>query len=264
MPQAPILLDSITDATAAISGKVVISGSHGGHYPAALASEFSPRAVLFHDAGIGLDEAGVAGVMALGTIGMAAAAISHESCTIGSAEAMLVQGIISRPNGPAAARGLRPGMAAREAARLLQAADLPTAKLPPATESRRWLDTSQDARVLLVDSASLVRSDDAGALIVTGSHGGLIGGNPARALKARARAAAFNDAGFGTDDIATSRLPALDDRGVAAVLVSCHSAHIGEATSAYETGTISYANTTATTLGATPGLRLKTWLAGLE
>ena len=51
----------------------MITGSHGGLYPAAIASKWQMRAVIFNDAGMGLENAGVAGVMALENIGMAAA-----------------------------------------------------------------------------------------------------------------------------------------------------------------------------------------------
>jgi len=256
----PILLDSITDATSAIRGGVVVSGSHGGLYPAILACGFSPRAVFFHDAGIGLEEAGVAGVMALAGVGLAAAAVDYQSCTIGCARDMRNKGKISRVNKVAAQAGVRPEMSVLQAAEILQNQPLPTAVLPPFPEVRKVVQLRNKTEVILVDSASLVGPQDEGGIIVTGSHGGLINGDPSRALKARARIAVFNDAGFGPQDIASSRLPALQEKGVAAVLVSCQSARIGEALSGLETGLISFANATALELGAKPGTPLKNWL----
>lgn len=255
----PLLLNSITDAGPDARGRVALSGSHGGLYPAALASRAGLRAVIFNDAGIGLDEAGVAGVMALESVGMAAAAVDCMSCRIGDAADMAARGVVSVVNAVAASAGAAPGMAAAEAARLLTAAPAPVATMPPVAEARRTVRVGAH-EVRLLDSASLVVAEDAGRIVVTGSHGGLIGGDPARALKAAARLAVFNDAGFGPDRIGAGRLPALEARGVAALTVSCGSARIGDAASALETGEVSAANAQALAIGASPGRRLKEFI----
>src|SRR5207302_1281456 len=77
------------------------------------------------------------------------------------------------------------------------------------------------------------------AIVLTGSHGGLLGGRPETALKYEVRAAFYNDAGIGIDEAGVSRLPALDDRGIAAATVSAATARIGEARSTYEDGILS-------------------------
>jgi hypothetical protein len=100
--------------------------------------------------------------------------------------------------------------------------------------------------LILVDSAGLVRAEDAGAVIVTGSHGALFGGDPANALKAQAWFALFNDAGGG---IGTSRLPALEERGIAAATVAAATARIGDARSTWQDGRISAVNGRAAALG---------------
>jgi hypothetical protein len=260
---APLLLDSITDAGADARGRVVASGSHGGMYPAALASAAGARAVLFNDAGIGLERAGVAGVLALAGVGMAAAGVDCMSCRIGSAADMLARGRISVANAAAEALGVEPGMTVTEAAEAFAEGPMPTGRLLEVAEARRTVTLASGLTVVLVDSASLVTPEDAGAMVVTGSHGGLIGGDPRRALKAAARVASFNDAGFGPEDIGASRLPALDARGVAAVTVACASARIGDADSALATGVISRVNTVAAALGARDGAGLAEWLGRL-
>ncbi|GIX14304.1 MAG: hypothetical protein KatS3mg118_2263 [Paracoccaceae bacterium] len=260
---APVLLDSITDLRPEHAGAVVLSGSHGGRYPAAVASRGGIRAVVFNDAGRGLDDAGVAGVLALGEVGMAAAAADCMSCAIGSAASLAGSGVISVVNAPARALGLRPGMTVAEAAALLAGAPMPHGRLPALRESRGARRLASGLMVQLLDSASLVGPADAGAVVITGSHGGLVGGDPARALKAQARVAVFNDAGLGPGGVGISRLPALDARGIAALTVAHDSARIGEAASALETGRISHANRAARALGARPGDRLADWLATL-
>lgn len=263
MTDNPLMLDSITDATLAARGRVVVSGSHGGMYPGAIASRTGVRAALFNDAGIGFDGAGVAGVLALAKTGMAAAGIDCHSCHIGSAGDALARGVISVANPLAHDLGIDPGMAVREAATLLAHAPDPYAMMAPVDEARQVVDLGQ-VKVHCLDSASLVGPQDDGRIVVTGSHGGLIGGDPARALKAAARIAVFNDAGFGLDNIGTTRLPALNARGIAALTVSCDTARIGDAASALESGVISCVNDAALALGAKVSMRLKDWLRSLS
>ena len=130
MSDHPLLLDSITDADAQARGRVVICGSHGGLYPGAIASRAGVRAVLFNDAGIGLDRAGVAGVLALADIGMAAAAVDCQTARIGSACDTLARGVISTVNSVAHSLGVKSGMSAQEAAQILATATGPQATLP--------------------------------------------------------------------------------------------------------------------------------------
>ncbi len=273
------LLDSITDVAKTDAGKIVLSGSHGGLYPAAIASRAKVRAVVFNDAGTGLQRAGVKGVEALAGVGMAAATVDCMSAKIGSTEDMLAAGVISYINDRAAEAGLSIGMQVIDALVMLVDAKPPTEQLPPVPEAR-WehagattgteLDTdtriaaSTSLSILCVDSASLVKSDDAGRIIVTGSHGGLIGGDPARALKAKAKLAVFNDAGVGKDKIGLSRLPALNAIGVAAVTVSNQSAIIGSAKSCIDTGVISFTNDLAERLGLNVGDALASALSKLQ
>lgn len=260
-----ILRDSITDLRPDDGGQVVVSGSHGGLYPASLASSAGLRAVLFNDAGIGLERAGIGGVMALERIGMAAAGIACQSARIGDAGDALNNGIISSPNAAARALGIVPEMLVRAAVEKLRRAPMPTGTLPAYKEAKAVRRLRPDAPpVYLLDSASMVAPEHAGAVVITGSHGALIGGDPARALKAPARVAVFNDAGLGPDEIGAGRLPALEAQGIAAVTVSAQSARIGDAVSALETGVISRANAPARAIGAAEGLRLSKWLYSLE
>jgi hypothetical protein len=103
---------------------------------------------------------------------------------------------------------------------------------------QRSLVVGAEPRVWALDSASLVTAADAGGVIVTGSHGGLVGGLPTRALKVPG-----DGAGYTT-------LPALDARGVAAATVASSSARIGDGLSSYEDGVLSAVNKTAASVGS--------------
>jgi hypothetical protein len=239
-------------------GSIVVTGSHGGRYCGRLAIEERLRAVIFHDAGVGLDRAGIAALDILAERGIAAAAASHRSCRIGDAEDMMDRGIISHANAFAVACKVLSGLDCATAAEWLIGATLRDADPPDATESRSTeLPPGARRPLVFVDSASLVDAEaDRGAVIVTGSHGGLVGGDPKMALRVDGYAAAFNDAGIGIDRAGLGRLGPLDERGIAAVTVAAMSARIGEARSTFE-GKISAVNETARERGAREGMRAR-------
>ena len=112
-----------------------------------------------------------------------------------------------------------------------------------------------------LNSASLVAPEHALTIVVTGSHGGLLGGRPDTALKYDVLAALFNDAGIGIDEAGVTRLPALDARGIAAGTVTAASARIGDARSTYEDGILSRINTRAAVLGIAPGMTARDFVA---
>ncbi len=256
-----ILLDSVTDANPDSAGKILVCGSHGGLYTAYVASQANARAVILNDAGVGLDGAGTRGVMALADVGMAAATAKYTSCRIGSSMDVWENGQVSVVNSVAADLALSPGMTVKQAVKQLALAIKPLGAMAEIQESRSLYKLAgAGPNLLLVDSASLVTPDDAGKIIISGSHGGLIGNDPLRALKARAAVAVFNDAGGGKDQAGLSRLPALDNTGVAAVTVAHTTARIGDARSTIDTGVISHCNKLATEQGAEVNMLLSEWI----
>jgi hypothetical protein len=116
-----VLIDSIAALSAAEAGAVVVSGSHGGVSAARYALGVPIAGVLFNDAGVGKDGAGIAGLALLQGAGVPAAAVSHASACIGEAADTLTSGVISHANEATRRRGVAPGESAREAATLLKA-----------------------------------------------------------------------------------------------------------------------------------------------
>jgi hypothetical protein len=266
LPEAVVLADTATKLGPAAANGVIVTGSHGGRYAAYLTLKAHPRAVIHNDAGIGKEEAGIAVISMAQALGVAAATLSHATCRIGDAADMMTRGIVSRANTIAVAHGVKAGMPGREAALRLLAARASSRGPEPVEEARRVLTNPAWRRsVVLIDSASLIAPEDAGQIIVTGSHGALVGGSPAMALRVDGFAAVFSDAGVGADGAGITRLPALDARAIAGLTVSTASARIGDAASLYEDGTISHANATALHLGARIGeelkARLEAWAA---
>ena len=116
-------------------------------------------------------------------------------------------------------------------------------------------------RVMAMDSITMVTLEDAGAIVVSGSHGGASSG--AYALEVPLRAAFFNDAGIGKDEAGVVALQMLQSSGVAAGTVSHRSARIGDARDCWENGVISRCNAAARALGIEPGMSLRVALSGL-
>ena len=262
MKQLPSILtaDSITRVGAEAAGAVVVNGSHGGIYAGYLAAKLRVAATVFNDAGVGRDRAGVGGLDYLANLGIPAAAIGHDTARIGDGADMIARGVITHANPQAIALGCRSGMRCRDAAICLQRASSSGPEPPPALEAA-FLLISEPPALWALDSASLVGAEHVGAIVVTGSHGGLLGGRPDTALKADLLAALFNDAGIGIDEAGVTRLPALDARGIAAATVCAASARIGDARSTYEDGILTRVNSHATAFGIAPGISAREFVA---
>ena len=114
---AIVLADSITKIEPHDEGAIVLCASHGGLSSGEFALQVPLRLVLFNDAGIGKDRAGIAALDMLQDKGVAAAMISHLSGRIGDAQDMWDHGEISAINALAAAMGVAIGEKA--SARLL-------------------------------------------------------------------------------------------------------------------------------------------------
>jgi uncharacterized protein YunC (DUF1805 family) len=247
------ITDSATQVGASARGTVVICGSHAGTFAAACVARWGVRGVILNDAGVGLDAAGVAGLLLLEELGIPGAAVSHDSARIGVGQDTWDTGVLSHVNRNAADLGCREGMSVPDAADRMWLSRIVDADPADMSESRSRV-AAAPLPVWVLDSASLVRPEDAGSIVLTGSHGGLLGGRRETALKVDALAAVFNDAGGGRDGAGTSRLPALDARGIAAATVASNTARIGDGRSTYDDGVLSAVNCRARALGAKPGM----------
>ena len=110
-------------------------------------------------------------------------------------------------------------------------------------------------RVILLDSITWVTADDAGHVVVSGSHGGRSAGE--YAVLFPLALCCLNDAGVGKDRAGIAALAMLDERGIRGVTYSHNSARIGEARDAWEHGIISHVNACAAALGFVVGRELR-------
>lgn len=267
MTRPVLTAQSVTELGAEVRGAVLVAGSHGGVIAAYLGAASGAHALILNDAGVGMENAGIAGLAWLDGIGMAAATVSHMSARIGDGADSLARGRITHANKAARSAGVEPGMSARQAAQRLCGASAAHAASPAYADGRWKIGAQGRYELWALDSVGKLVPEDAGRILLIGSHGGLHGGRPDSALDCAgrpvaARAAAFNDAGVGIDEIGITRLPELARRGVPAVTVSHDTARIGDGRSMLH-GLISHVNTPSEALGARRGMRLRDWISCL-
>ena len=97
----------------------------------------------------------------------------------------------------------------------------------------------------LLDSIALITPEQAGTVVVTGSHGGNSAAQFVLALDSKPFAVMFNDAGGGKDDAGRVALGLLQAVGVMAVTYAHTSARIGDAKDGWHHGVISAVNAIA-------------------
>ncbi len=112
----------------------------------------------------------------------------------------------------------------------------------------------ESGRVIIMDSITKVRPEDAGAIVVCASHGGSSSGE--FALEVPLAAVFFNDAGVGKENAGIVALDMLQAKGVAAGTVAHTTAKIGDSQDMWDNGVISYVNPAARELGIAPGAHL--------
>ena len=210
MTVAILVVPSVTKLPPEADGAVVVGGSHAAVYAAHLVAKAGARAAIHHDAGIGLEEAGVGGLAFAEELGMAMAAIATESARIGEGEDLMRRGVVSRVNALAAACGVAPGQTCAEAAERLKAAPWPHRAPPAKAEGRSVFEAKAGRRrIVCIDSATLITAEDHDQVVATGSHGAQLSGQvvapvqPALVL--------YNDAGFGADRAGAAGLPILNN-----------------------------------------------------
>jgi hypothetical protein len=248
--------DSVTYFIDCRPDDVIVCGSHGGETAALFGAASGAKGLVLNDAGGGKEDAGISGLAAVEAFGVAAATVDYLSARIGSGDDTWTGGIISRCNRWAQAAGVRPGQSCAAAARLLAAWTAPESRDRPPTPAERPPVTLREGRVRAValDSASMIDQRYAGAIVITGSHGGATAG---RAVRAPVAAAFFNDAGVGKDQAGISRLPLLDRDGIPGGTAGCWSARIGDGRDTYESGVLSHVNQTAQELGLAPAMAIR-------
>ncbi len=111
-----IIADSVTAATDQNIGDILVCGSHCGANVGHIAVTNKIGAIIGNDAGMGKNNAGIAGLAVCDTHNIPAAAVASMSAVIGSGMSTYEEGEVSAVNSLAARLGVSEGMSAKHAA----------------------------------------------------------------------------------------------------------------------------------------------------
>lgn len=234
---------------------VIIAASYCGAGTVAHALTKGVKGVIAHDAGVGREAAGIAGLAFADRYEVPAAAVAGDTAEVSNGLS-LAAGEIGSANAAAAALGVRSGMPALEAATLMLAAERGHVRefdLDQDNTVHRIADTGAHRILVVRTLTSLPKDGDFSSdIVVTGVHSG---GTKAALLKIwPVRGWIANDAGMAKNRSGIAGLWGSDEIGVAAAAVSCFSARIDDAMSTYHEGFVSAANETARAMGVTIGM----------
>ncbi len=93
-------------------GSIIVCGSHGGllRNSGGYVIKVPVLGIVFHDAGIGIDQAGIGRLEPCAAMGVPAAAVAAATARIGDARSIWATGVISAVNAPASRMGARLGL----------------------------------------------------------------------------------------------------------------------------------------------------------
>lgn len=114
-----IVVDSAAEVSSKDSGSTIVDGSHSGENVGRKMVEIGAKGRIGNDAGIGLNNAGIAGIFIMATSGIPAASVDCGTAAIGVGMSTFEFGKISHINEPAAKLGIEVGMSAKEAAEIM-------------------------------------------------------------------------------------------------------------------------------------------------
>jgi uncharacterized protein YunC (DUF1805 family) len=262
LPEAVILLDSLGDVQPDNTSPILVCASHCGDNGtfARKLKNCHVKAVFLNNAGIGKNHAGICGLTHYEAENILVCAVDHNSAEIGVARDTWESGIISHTNTLAEKAGIQSGDSVQEAvAKIIILIDNTSliqknkssethinenkeSKVDPIKQTQTQID---GVNITVTDSITFLNANNAGDIVVCGSHGGVSAGHYAQ--KHRLKAVFFNDAGIGKNNAGIKSLDSLSDAGILACTVDCMSAEIFNGQDVLDNGIISVCNQLAKT-----------------
>ena len=123
-----VCVDSVSELKTEHAGTWVFCGSHGGRNASAHALEYKLAGIVFNDAGVGKEEAGISGLALCEDMAVPAACVSHTSARIGDGQDTFVNGVISCVNQQAKKLGINTGLPAKLILEIVQTPSLDKAR----------------------------------------------------------------------------------------------------------------------------------------
>lgn len=235
---------------------VVLGGSFAGAPTGVLPLRQGARGWIAHEAGPGLDDAGVGGLPISDEFDVPAAAIATMSARIAFGDGLLT-GVVSRVNRAGAALGIESGMSGTQAAEAMLQAPRGVFRTVDGIvdESTITLVEGPTGGIYSCWSSSRVQGRHPEDVFLLASHGALT--MALYVLEIAPKGVIVNDAGRALDDSGIEGLAELGKHGVAAAAVSAETARIGDPASTYD-GVISAVNEVARGLGVLVGQPART------
>ena len=259
LPEGVILLDSLGDLQPDKVSPILVCASHCGDNGtfARKLKNCHVKAVFLNNAGIGKNQAGISGLVHYEAENILACAVDCNSAEIGVARDTWESGIISHTNAHAHDAGVQIGDSVQEAvAKIINLIKRPSSNhininiesiVIEKEEStgkvvlKKQIQTQIDGVSITVsDSITFLNGNNAGDIVVCGSHGGVSAGHYAQ--KHSLKAVFFNDAGIGKNNAGIKSLDALNDAGIIACTVDCMSAEIFNGQDTLDNGIITVCN----------------------
>ncbi len=258
LPDGVVLLDSLGDLQPGNTSPILVCGSHcGGNKDLARhVKNCHVKAVFLNNAGIGKNQAGIRGLTHYEAENILACAVDCNSAEIGISRDTWESGIISHTTTQAEVAGIQIGDSVKEAiAKIIN-----SIKPPSSTQKSKKFESlikhevkgsKEDLKkqsqthiegvdITITDSITFLNENNAGDIVVCGSHGGLSAGDYAQ--KHRVKAVFFNDAGIGKNNAGIKSLESLNDAGILACTVDCMSAEIFNGLDVLDNGIITVCN----------------------
>jgi uncharacterized protein YunC (DUF1805 family) len=278
VPEGIVLLDSLGDLHLDNTYPILVCGSHcgGNKELARQVKNCQVKAVFLNNAGIGKNQAGIKGLMYYNDEHVVACAVDNQSAEIGIAQDTWENGIISHANTQAQHASIRIGDSVQEAVNKI-IHFLNSTSTTPQNSSSKHLDTNEKdttsekdlkqqkqshingIAITVTDSITFLNKNNAGEIVVCGSHGGISAGLYAQ--KHGVKAVFFNDAGIGKNNAGVKSLESLSQAGILACTVDCLTAEIFNGQDTLDNGIISLCNQVAKDKNIKKGMTVKEAIA---
>ena len=246
-------LDSAADILPHNRGRdVLVTASYIGVLPARLVHDHLPRAVIGFDGGVGPQGANIAGLWYFEALNVPAAAVDVMSIILGDGVDTYHNGRISFINRPAQDCGVRVGMPAHEAARLMLEHEPGKPSAYQVTNRRVMHETPAGRQIVVTDSIVFGTEADRRNILVTAGHTGRSGAR--HIINVGPFGFICSDGGRGRNDSGMAGLEITAAEGIAGATVDAHLARMGDGMSTYEDGIISAANRLAQDCGVQVGM----------
>ena len=252
-----VVADSVSYGANRLTNEdVLLAASYAGKASLVFALRRGLRGVIAHEAGVGLSQAGISGLVLCEEFAIPAAAVATMEAGL-SHGASMISARITHSNVRASELGIRSGMRAFEAGLLMLKSEAgKVVDAPDVVDTRLHLVSKVAAgSVYATDSTFSIKEQMPRATICGGSHCARVFAESI--LKIRPSGAIANDAGMGLNKTGVEGLSILDDYGIAAASVAALSARIGSGLSTYEDGVISACNLVAEKKGVRLGMPCK-------